>query len=112
MPWYRPAMVLALTAVGFLMALAAAALAVGRHSSAVAAPVGRILAVPGSTRFFAPDPPTPPFRYIGPSFTTVQSTGPVTILAFGLLLVALVALGLAFLYWSPWFGRYSKRRLG
>jgi hypothetical protein len=110
-PWYRPVMVIALTGVGFLMALAAAALVVGRHSSAVAAPVRGILAVPGSTRFFGPDQPMPPFRFFGPSFA-VQNTGPVTILVFALLLVALVALGLAVLYWSPWFRRESKRRLG
>jgi hypothetical protein len=111
LPWYRPAMVLALTAVGFLMAVAAAALAVGRHSSAVAAPVRRILAVPGPAGLFGPDQPMPPFRYVGPSFT-VQSTGPVTILALALLLVGLVLLGLAFVHWSPWFRRESKRRLG
>jgi hypothetical protein len=110
-PWHRPVMVIALTGVGFLMALAAAALVVGRHSSAVAAPVRGILAVPGATRFFGPDQPMPPFRYIGPSFA-VQNTGPVAILAFALLLVALVTLGLAVLYWSPWFRRESKRRLG
>ncbi len=110
-PWHRPVMVIALTGIGFLMALAAAALVVGRHSSAVAGPVRGILAVPGSTRVFGPDQPMPPFRYFGPSFA-VQNTGPVTILAFALLLVALVALGLAVLSWSPWFRRESKRRLG
>jgi hypothetical protein len=110
-PWPRPALVLALTGVGFLMALAAVALVVGRHSSAVAAPVRRIFAVPGSTRFFGPEQPMPPFRYIGPSFT-VQNTGPVTILALALLLVGLVVLGLAVLYWFPRFRRVSKRRLG
>ena len=36
--------------------------------------------MPGSTRFFGPDQPMPPFRYLsGPSFS-VQNTGSVTIL--------------------------------
>lgn len=107
--WYRPAIVIALTGFGFLMALAAAALAVGRHSSAVAAPVRRILAVPGSTRLFGPAPGAPSFRYVlpGPPFA-VQSSETLAILAFALLLFAVVVLGLAVLYWSPWSRRDSK----
>jgi hypothetical protein len=110
-PWYRPAMVMALTAFGILTALAAALL-VGRHGSAVAAPVSRIFNGPGPTRLFGPAPPTPPFGYLipGPSFS-VQSTGHIAILAFALLLIGIVVLGLAVLYWSPWFRRSSRRRL-
>jgi hypothetical protein len=110
-PWYRPAMVMALTAFGILTALAAALL-VGRHGSAIAAPVSRIFKVPGSTRLFGPAPPTPSLGYFipGPSFS-VQSTGHLAVLAFVLLLIGMVVLGLAILYWSPWFRRSSKRRL-
>jgi hypothetical protein len=112
-PWYRPVTVVALAGVGVLMALAAAALVVGRHSSAVAATTRRILEVPGSPRFFGPAQATPPFRNFGPgpSFV-VQNAGPVAIVAFALLLVGVVVLGLAVLYWSPWSRRGSKRRLG
>ena len=112
-PWYRPAAVIALMAFGFLMTLTAAALVAGRHSSAVAARVSRAFEVPGSTRLFAPTPPTPPFRYFvpGPSLAA-QSTGPVAFLAFALLLVGVVVLGLAVLYWSPWSRRHSDRRVG
>jgi hypothetical protein len=42
----------------------------------------------------------------------VQNTAPVAVLAFALLLVGLVVLGLAVLYWLPRFRRESKRRLG
>src|SRR5271163_281511 len=45
-PWYRPAAVISLTVVGFFMTLAAAALLVGRQSSAEAASVHRILTGP------------------------------------------------------------------
>jgi hypothetical protein len=115
-PWYRPVTVVALAGVGFLMAVAAAALVVGRHSSAVAAPVRRILSMPGSTRLFGPSQAVPPFRNFvpGPSFV-VQNAGPFAIVAFALLLVGVVVVGLAVLYWSPWSPwsrRDSKRRLG
>jgi hypothetical protein len=112
-PWYRPAAVIALAVIGFFMALAAAALVVGRHSSAVAAPVRRILSVPGSGPLFGPGSAVPPFRTFvqGPSFA-VQNTGPVGIVALAVLLVGVVILGIAVLWWSPWSRRQSKRRLG
>jgi hypothetical protein len=96
-------MVVALAAVGFLTALAVAALAVGRHSVAVAA----------SARWAVPAPAAPPIRFLGPGpMFSVQNTGPVAVLAFALLLAAIVILALAVLYWSPWSRRESKRRLG
>ncbi len=108
--WYGPIAALALTAAVLLVALVAAAAIVGRHGSAVAAPVRRILEVPGSTRLFAPGTPTPPFRYSvsGASFV-VQQAGPFTVLVFALLVVLIIALGLAVLFWSPWFRRGSNR---
>lgn len=111
--WYRPALTLALVAAAFLTAVGAAALIVGRHSTAVAAPVRRILEVPGSTRLFGPGPMAPPSRYFvhGPSLV-VQSTAPFAILAFALLLIGIIGLGLALLYWTPWFRRGTERRLG
>lgn len=112
-PWYRPAAVVALTAIGFLMTLAAAALVVGRQSSAEAASVHRVLTGPGPTRVFGPAPGLPPFGPFlhGPSLV-VSGGGPVYLMALALLLVGLVILGLAVLYWSPWSRRQSKQRLG
>jgi hypothetical protein len=107
-PWYRPVVVVALAALGLLMAVAAAGLVVGRHSVAVAAPVRRIVAVP-----FAPAVGTPPFRYLVPGPAIAErGTGPVAILAFALLLVGVLVLGLAILYWSPWTRRNAEHRLG
>jgi hypothetical protein len=112
-PWHRPFAVVSLTAAALLLALAAAALVVGRHSVAVAAPVRRILEVPGSARLFGPGPSLPPIRLLVPGPTVVeQSVGPVPVLALALLLAVVVGLGLAVLYWSPWSRSGSKRRLG
>ena len=107
--WYRPAAALALAATVCFVALAAAALVVGRHGSAVAAPVSRVLQGPGSTRLFGPGPASLPLRFSmsGPSFAA-----PVAILMVGLLAVAIIGLCLAVLFWSPWFRRDSNRRLG
>ena len=107
--WYRPAAALALAATVGFVALAAAALVVGRHGSAVAAPVSRVLQGPGSTRLFGPGPASLPLRFSmsGPSFAA-----PVAILMFGLLAAAIIGLCLAVLFWSPWFRRDSNRRLG
>ncbi len=107
--WYRPAAALALAAAVGLVALAAAALVVGRHGSAVAAPVSRVLQGPGSARLFGPGPASFPLRLSmsGPSFAA-----PAAILMLGLLLAAIIGLCLAVLFWSPWFRRDSNRRLG
>jgi hypothetical protein len=112
-PWYRPALVVALAVIGFMVTLAAATLVVGRHSSAVAATTHRILSGPGPTRIFGPGSAIPPFRTViqGPGFA-VPNTGPVAVVGFALLLVGLVILGVAVLCWSPWSRRQSKRRLG
>jgi hypothetical protein len=106
--WYRPVAVLALTAAGLLTALVGAALVVGRHSAAVAAPVSRVLPVPGSIRLFGPGLASPPLRFSvsGPSLAA-----PLALVAFGLLAVAIIALCLAVFFWSPWFRRGANRRL-
>jgi hypothetical protein len=111
-PWYRPALLVALTSFGFLTALAAVALLVGRRGVAVAASIGRNVTLPGSPRWIGPASASPPFRYFvfGPSFST-QRAGPFVVLAFVLLVVGLVVLGLAVLYRTSWFRRESKRRL-
>jgi hypothetical protein len=105
--WYRPA--LALAVVALLTLLAAASLLVGHHSAAIDASVSRTSGVPGSTRLFGPGPVPPPFRISvpGPAFV-IQQGGSDAILAFALLVAAIGGLGLAFLFWSPWFRRSSN----
>jgi hypothetical protein len=109
----RSILAMALTGLGALFALAGVALVVGRHSSAVAAPVSRILEGPGPARLLGPAPALPSMRFFmpGPGFA-VQSHGPIVMLAIALLLVGLVGLGLGVLYWFPWSRRDSRRRFG
>ncbi len=111
--WYQLAAALAVAVLVCLAVLVAGALAVGRHSSAMAAPVRRILGVPGSIRMFGPGPASPPLRFSvpQPSFVVHQAE-PLALLAFGLLVAAIIGLGLAVLFWSPWFRRGSNQRLG
>ncbi len=103
-----PVLAISVTVFATLTAMAAVALAVGRHSAAVAAPVRRILAGPRLPQLFGPGPVAPPFRYFvpGPPFA-LRDIGGFDILALILLLVAVVGLGIAILYWSPW----CRRRL-
>ena len=53
-PWYRMALVVALSLIAFLTALAAAAVLIGRRGVAVAATIGRSVALPRSPRWFGP----------------------------------------------------------
>jgi hypothetical protein len=109
----RPVLATVFAAVGVLFVLLAAALVVGHQSAAVAVPVRRILAMPGSIRLSGPTPAIPPFRYLvpGPSLA-VQNAEPIALLAIAVLLAGIVGLGLAVLYWSPWSRHDSKRGLG
>jgi hypothetical protein len=111
--WHRPVVALALTAAVCLLALIAAAATVGRHGTAMAAPVRRILEVPGSTRVFGPAAASPPLRFSvsGPSFF-VQQAAPVAVLAVALFVAAIVGLGLAVYFWSPWLGRVRTEGSG
>jgi len=110
-PWYRPAMIIAVAVFGFLTALAAVALVVGGHGSAMVGPIRRIVAGPGSIRIIGPASVMPPFRnFAGTSFT-VQNSAPFFVLGLLVLLGSLVILGLIVLYRSPWAPRESKRRL-
>ena len=108
-PWYRPSMVVALTLIGFLTALAAAALLVGRHGVAVAASIGPRVALPNR---FLGAPPIHSFRYVvSGSSMAVQNVGPFAVLAFALLLIGILFTGLAVLYRNTWPRGESKRRL-
>ena len=99
-----------LTALVAMVAVAGATLVVGRSSSAVAAPVRRILRLPGSSRLFLPGPAAPHARYFmpGPLFT-VNHVGGFAPLAFAALVVGLVGLGLAILCWFFWSRRHPWR---
>ncbi len=100
-----------LTALVAIVAVAGAALVVGRHSSAVAAPVGRILRLPGSSRLLVPGAVTPPARLFmpGPAFVVSHSGGFAAVVV-AVFIVGLVCLGLAILVWvllsrrRPWRG--------
>ncbi len=102
--WHWPVLAVTLASTSALIVLAAALL-VGRHSAAVAAPVSRILRVPYS---FGSGPVKPPFGIFvpGPSFGVQHSAG-FELLILVLLLVGVAGLGLAALYIFPW----SRRRL-
>ncbi len=94
--WYRPAMVATVALFGFLFALAAAALFVGRHGVAVAAAIGPRVALP-----------RPPVHLIsGPSFPA----GPFVALALVFLLAGFVVLSLAIVYRTLGPNRSSRRR--
>jgi len=110
---WRPPMAIVLTAVlGALTIVAGLALLGGRRSSSIAIATRRIIAGPGSNRFFAPGGG----RIVGPGpfglpFTGTQIAGvDVHPLAWILLLVGVVGIGLlVVLYWSPWSG-FRRRR--
>jgi hypothetical protein len=104
-PRRRAALAIALTVLAAFFALVAIALLVGRHSASAAVSVRRILATPGSVHLFGAGqgPPLRSFAF-GPQFAGQQSSFFVLFAVF-MLLVGLVALGLAVLYWSPWSRR-------
>jgi hypothetical protein len=103
--WYRPAMVVTVSLFGFLCALAAAALLIGRHGVAVAATMGRRVALPGPPRWFGPTV----HLGSGPTFSS-QNFGPFAAIALVMLLVGFVVLGLVLVYWTSGPSRHSRRR--
>ncbi len=110
--WSRPAMVGAWSLLGLLTALvavAAAAVLIGRHGVAVAATIGRRVALPSSPRWFGPA--VHPFQTFvsRPSFFA-QSGGSFAALALAALVVCFVILGLAVLYRMSKAGHESNRR--
>jgi hypothetical protein len=110
-PWYRPAMIIAVSVFGFLTALAALALVVGGRGSAMAAPIRRIITAPGSIRLIGPASVMPPLRNFAGTSVAVQNGAPIFVLAFVVLLGGVVILGLAVLYRTSWHRREPKRRL-
>jgi hypothetical protein len=89
------------------MVAVAAAVVLGHNSSAVAAPIQRVLRLPGSSPLFGPGPATPPARFFmpGPLFA-VNHGGVFATLALAVLVVVLVGLGLAMLVWFLWARRH------
>ncbi len=98
------------TALVAIVAVAGAALVMGRSSSAVAAPVRRILRLPGSHLFGPGGRATPPVRYFLPGpLAAVSHSGGFAPLAAAVLLMGLVGLGLAISVWFFWSRRHPWR---
>ncbi len=98
----RPVLALAFMGLAVLVAVGAAVLLAGRRSSAVA--VQRILAGPGSIHI-VPGPSFPLRSFGNGQVFAVSNVPAFGVLALILLLVCVVALALAVLYWSPWSWR-------
>jgi hypothetical protein len=111
-PMRRTVPAIAVTAVAAFFALAAIALLIGRRSASAAVSVRGILGDPGSVRLFGPGPVSPAIRSFrfGPPFAGPNGW-PFALLAVLILFAALVALGLAALYWSRW-SPWSRRGIG
>jgi hypothetical protein len=94
---------IALAAVAVIFALVAIALLIGRRSASAAVSVRGILEGPGPAHLFGPGPVGPAFRTfrVGPFFGGPNGW-PFALLAVLIFFAALVALGLAALYWSRW----------
>ena len=101
-PRRRAFPVIALTAFAAFFALAAIALLIGRHSASAAVSFRRILAGPGPVRLFRPGRVSPPFRSFVFGTQFAGHNWPFVLVGVLMLLAFIVALGLAFLYWSPW----------
>jgi hypothetical protein len=82
---------------------------IGRRGASAAVSVRGILGGPGSVRLFGPSPVSPAFRSFGfgPQFAGPLGW-PFALLAVLILFAAMVALGLAALYWSRW-SPWSRR---
>ena len=114
-PLWRPSVAAVLTVIlGALVVLAGLAVLVRSGSSSIAVATRRIVAGPGAIRLFGPGPgriviPGP----LGRPIIGMQIAGHGHAFSLLLLLVAVVGilcLGLAALYWSPWFGPRRLRR--
>lgn len=112
--FWRPPVAVVLTVVlGAFAVLAGLALLVGSGSSSIAVATRRIVVGPGPIRLFGPGPgrivlPGPLGR---PLMGIVGVRGhPFALLLLLVGVVGLLCLGLAALYWSPWFGPRRLRR--
>jgi len=113
--WWRPPIVIALSVfLGALTVGAGLVLLVGTRGRSLAFAVHRAVAVPGPIRIFPPGPSrfVVPGR-LGPFAATQVTTVGVQPVAFLLLVIGVVGLGLlAVVYWSPWSGSRRSRRHG
>jgi hypothetical protein len=108
---WRQVTAIALAVVGVLVILAAATVVVGRHGVAVAASVSRIVVSPGPVRVRRSIGFGAPFHYFVPGpFSPRNGASFVAFALVALLVVVVVALGLALLYRPSWMRRDVKRR--
>jgi hypothetical protein len=89
--WYRPALLVSLSVVGFLMLLLATALLVGRHGVAVAETVSQRVILPRSPRWFGP---VHPFQSSFPA----QGFGVFAAIILLAVFLGIVAMGLALVF--------------
>jgi len=108
-PKRRGVLAVALAGFGAFFALAAVALLLGRRSASAAISVRTIF--PGRAGPYGSVGVAPSLRFpsFGPQFV-VQHGGAFVLFAGLMLLLGVVALGLAVMYWSPW-SPWSRHRL-
>jgi len=100
-PRRRAVVAVGLSAVAAFFVLVAVALLVGRHSASAAVSVRRIL--PGPARIFGPGSVSPPFRsFVFGSQFGGPNNGLFILFGVVILLLGIVVLGVAVMYWSPW----------
>jgi hypothetical protein len=107
--------VVALSGVGVLLLLGAAALLAGRRSAsvAVAFPVRKVLGLASPGQLLAPGGGRPAIRVLLPApGVVVRHVGGFDALSLIVFVVGLVGLGLTIVYWSPWVRDRLKRRTG
>jgi hypothetical protein len=107
---------IALTTLMGILTIGGLVLLIAYRGRSVAFAVRQAVAAPGPLRFFGPGPN----RLIAPGPLGPIRVGPASSLFFGgvdthplawiMLIVGVVGLGLAVLYWSPWSGGHHRNR--
>lgn len=115
---HRPPLAVALTSLVGILAIGAGVVLLGANrTSSVAVAVRRFVGGPGQVPFFGSGPAKRvlipgPIRF-GPGIRTFIGGVDLQPLAWIMLIVGVVGLGVALLYWSPWSGgRQSKQGEG
>jgi hypothetical protein len=116
-PYHRRApLAIALTTLMGILTIGGLGLLIAYRGGSVAVAVRRAVATPGPIRLFAPGPnrligpgPLGPIRF-GPASSLFVGGVDTHPLAWIMLIVGVVGLGLAVLYWSPWSVGHRRNR--